>query len=296
MLYAARTHRGNPHIRDGGPFYRSIQEIVRGDLSEFLHSKFFSVVRNPYVRLLSAYLDKVVPPRDAQVWYPFARRFRVSGDYRPSLAEFLELIVTEEPALLDPHFCPQHINLLHPLAPLDFVARLENHDEMKSFFCERGIHIETHKPHETHALEKVKAYFGPRETELAYALYRRDFEFYGYSSDPGTPDPTGPVTDLRPRRDALRAFVTVYAGTSRDERNAAFSELNELCPAILTEYLMLDAGNLTLEEIRALGNRAIREEITNWRFVYRIGLELAKWEMIDEAVSVFYRCKTMRDR
>ena len=62
----------NPHVPEM-PFIRNIRRARETDIQSLLASEFFSVVRNPYSRLLAAYLDKVEVGKrpghaSAEVW------------------------------------------------------------------------------------------------------------------------------------------------------------------------------------------------------------------------------------
>ncbi len=141
----------NPHIRQGGPFCQNLRELAQ-HLDEMSLPTIFTVVRNPYVRILSAYLDKIGrKPRDAGVWFPFARRFGISGDAIPSFDEFLRMITSEEPSLLDQHFAPQYLNILQPFTSCHFVGHIEHMDTVWAFLGKYGIAQNDYRPHQTGA-------------------------------------------------------------------------------------------------------------------------------------------------
>lgn len=178
LWLAARpeTYSGKPRKGVGAPWSRP------GSPPEGF--TLFSVVRNPYARLLSAYLNKVeTNRRDQKVWMPIAARFGWRNAHRPTLLEFLERVVTEDPMEMDQHFRPQHLNLLHPLVTPSFVGRLEDMAPTVAWLAEHRVEMQDHAPHRTDAAEKVAEYFGPAETALARDYYRRDFDLYGYSED-----------------------------------------------------------------------------------------------------------------
>lgn len=282
------SYKDNPHERPGP--YATLPAMMADG---FAGATFFTVVRNPYVRILSAYLDKVAgQPRDLAVWHPVARRFRLSGDARPSFLEFLQMIASEDAWLVDQHFAPQYVNTLNGLVTPDYVGRMEEMQEVAAFLGERGVTIESHTPHTTKAKTSIAEYYGPEEVALAGNLYSRDFELFGYSSDPVQQAPVRPVSIPALGRDGIERFVNVHA-TPRQTRRQHLEALRAAAPDLEYRFTGLEAGTFTLAEIIQLSNAAIRGEIKNWKLTSQIGQELAKRDMIFEAASVFSRAKIM---
>lgn len=179
------TYAGNPNDRKNAPFSKNIGELMRdGSYDEFLSSTFFSVVRNPYVRVLSTYLNKIHKnPRDAGFWRKFTTQFGLSQSTQLGFPEFISLITEEKPELLDWHLCPQYVNLLYPIAPLDFIGRLEEMDQVVEFLSEQGVKARVHIPHHTSAKRQIDAFYSKKEAQIVSNYYEKDFELYGYSED-----------------------------------------------------------------------------------------------------------------
>lgn len=102
----------------------------------------FSFVRNPLPRLVSAYLDKVVPgkgpaqrlirhyqARDAGSpwWQRLLANLRIDAQRSLSFRQLVEQLAREHLPDLDEHFRPQ--SLLLAGLPLDFVGRVESMQE-----------------------------------------------------------------------------------------------------------------------------------------------------------------------
>ena len=228
------TYAGDPHDKVASPFCITQREkyIMSGiydlGLDNFINSTFFSVVRNPFVKILSAYIDKIAEPRDLEVWTPFGMRFRLSGDAQPSFIEFLHMICSEEPTLLDWHFAPQYVNLLYGLAPLSFVGQLESMEDTSEFLSQFGIETKTHIPHATNALERIKEFYGPDETELVLNYFQRDFEIFGYSPNPRQVEPVSKPNIETIDKSIIKSFIEIHKDPDREIKKTAITRLKEL--------------------------------------------------------------------
>lgn len=84
----------------------------------------FTVVRNPYERVLSAYLNKFVT---ANCQYPPARRIAREIGHPPSFREFIMYLVRRPAEQFDEHWRPQS-SIVHGF-PLDHIGHLEDLDK-----------------------------------------------------------------------------------------------------------------------------------------------------------------------
>jgi hypothetical protein len=110
----------------------------------------FTFVRHPLARLVSAYLDKVVPAKataarlircyqiqdpNAAWWQRLLARVRIDAQRSLTFRELVKQLACERPEELDEHFRPQ--SLLLGGLPLDFVGRVERIDEDFAFVQRR---------------------------------------------------------------------------------------------------------------------------------------------------------------
>jgi hypothetical protein len=279
----------SPHEKDLSPFCKTLDDVSL-HLDSVIASRFFTVVRNPYTRILSAYLDKVGrEPRDPEVWLPFARRYRLAKDARPSFQHFLHLVTSEDPNLLDQHFAPQCVNVLHTFVTCDYVGHIENMAAVWEFLAGFGIAPNEHRPHKTLANEALGSFYGREEVANVQNFFQRDFEAFGYSDDLSVTEPVRALNlPARPRH-LIRALISSYTADHRDSRSRCIQAIAREVPDLVVDYNELEAGTMTVERVQALAELSLRGEILNWKLVSRVGQELLRYDMVREAQSVLGR-------
>lgn len=146
----------------------------------------FTFVRNPYARVLSAYLDKITGTRDPAVWGPFAERHNLGTD-EISFVEFLRLIATEPAETMDIHWRPQSQIIGAELVPYDFVGAMESFTPDLAHVIHTlfgpDAKIEVFAPHRTQASERLQQFYGAEERAIVEDLYQDDFRVLGYATD-----------------------------------------------------------------------------------------------------------------
>jgi len=142
----------------------------------------FAIVRNPYARTLSCYLDKFSHGRVN----PSGLGKRLGTGQPVDFAGFVERICAQEPAQMDPHWRVQYHNIYCDRIRYDRFVKFENYEEefgalMQRFFGRsemRNVRKGQHK-----AEMKLAGYYTP---EIARALREKfvlDFETFGYSTE-----------------------------------------------------------------------------------------------------------------
>jgi hypothetical protein len=163
----------DPHVADDCLKQRGVTDLM-GRQSRLV----ISCARNPYARVLSAYLDKVESGDITQ--------YRELGGRRPkSFEAFLDVLAATEPGSLDPHFSPQHNNLGLPDVVYDAIFYLENAGSLQRAL-QRALgdfELETFAPHSRRAQERMQAFYTPRTIDLVQRIYASDFAWLGYSRD-----------------------------------------------------------------------------------------------------------------
>ena len=145
----------------------------------------FSFVRNPFLRVLSAYLDKVVNHPDERAALYANIGISTSAEEIAGFADVLRAVRNTPVGTLDMHWCPQVELTLRRAIPLDFIGRTENLDaDLRKLFRYLGVpqyYICHHCPHRTNSAEKISQYLGAEEIRLITDIYSQDFRAFNYS-------------------------------------------------------------------------------------------------------------------
>ena len=274
------------HDRRGSPFSPTIKAIAK-DLDGFAQSTFFTVVRNPYSRVLSAYLDKIMrKKRDQGAWRPISDRFALAPGSHPPLVDLLEAMADEDPSLLDQHFAPQYINTLHHYVECDFVGHLEKMDEVATFLQGYGAQIHAYRTHSTSASNKVIEALSPREIELIRKIHAKDFELFGYSEDPTRLAPVAPMQRTPVGKDRLLLLLRGITGRNRAESDAAFDALGALMPEHEIVFNQLEFGGRSRAELTRIVKEIDCGAIRNWRVVAKAAELLLRRNSVSQALHL----------
>lgn len=141
----------------------------------------FVFVRNPFTRVLSAYLDKVIRQES-----PRYRKWalRKGQPQTPSFADFCRYL-DDGGLYADAHWAPQVDCLLIPPSEFDFIGRFENLDEdlhkvLRRIFPDEQPVTHMAGPPRTFAGDKLNKHYSEREFSLIARLYSDDFRVFGY--------------------------------------------------------------------------------------------------------------------
>lgn len=159
-------------------------------IREFTERYFsFTFVRNPYSRLLSGYLHKIVEKSATSDRYrAIIDEMKTTAEQTPTFGDFIRYL--ENGGLWkNPHWVPQTAML--PVQPqhLSFVGKVESIQDDLRTVVDRifgdGTFKES-KTRETHrqgASGKLNEFYTPDIQQRVYRLYRDDFEAFSYDFD-----------------------------------------------------------------------------------------------------------------
>ena len=146
-------------------------------------------VRNPYTRLLSCYLNKIVGRNAAgrlrKDGLAFRAKFGFAEDDDIPFAAFVDRIASESWYEANPHWRIQTEQLLWGDVRYDFVGRFESFlPELDRLAREWDVDLRGYLldrvHHATHAHRHVGRFYTPALQARVHDLYRADFDAFGY--------------------------------------------------------------------------------------------------------------------
>lgn len=182
--------REDIHRRNLSPLLRPTQI---GNMQKLLSSPGFvkfCFVRNPYERLLSAYLNKVVK-RHKDTYNSLLchlGRDQTDLDFEITFDQFVSIIEETPICSLNPHWRQQYYQTFQDSFEFDFVGRLESFNEdLNKLGAMMSVdfdpYVESWDRHKTGSGEKLKEYYPDSLRKRVYRLYEIDFDTFGYSSE-----------------------------------------------------------------------------------------------------------------
>lgn len=185
----------NPHVRAESPIpmMKSLPEDRQVEALTGADTFRFTFVRNPFRRLVSAYLSKIDRPYRAK-----AEILAVLNGVSPaeitdltqtvSFREFVEVISTMDGRSMNPHWKPQVDQVVPHLIDYDLIGRFENLADDFGTVCERvmpGKNISLSRSmNKTRSREAFDALYTPDLIKMVLDIYERDFVVFNYSSNP----------------------------------------------------------------------------------------------------------------
>ncbi len=152
----------------------------------------FTFVRNPYSRLLSAYLskiDKSLRPK-AQILAALSGKAEdeiADLTHVVSFAEFVEVVCSLKPEAMNSHWKPQVMQTLYNAVDFHFIGQFERLNDDFSAVRKRLFGIEVgelpYSKNKTASSAKVESYYTPGLQAKVAQKFESDFAAFGYSDD-----------------------------------------------------------------------------------------------------------------
>lgn len=176
------------HDREASPL-KTIEQVDLAAEQVFAGSEIFrfTYVRNPFTRILSAYLDKMFNPYERARLAP---DLGLDPDAPPAFPDFLLAVQSQRDSWRDIHWQTQDRLIQRANVHYHFIGRFETWAQSFPIIARRvgisGPIMEwTGKPvHATDATSLVDLHIGPKERDIILAIYDADFWSFGYSPDP----------------------------------------------------------------------------------------------------------------
>lgn len=147
----------------------------------------FTFVRNPYSRLLSCYLDRILP-RKSTPYKEFVRYIGKEVGYEVSFEEFIRVICSQSNKDQNNHWRLQYADAMCELIAYDFIGRQESFStdmavvwkKIYPRFSVPDFSSRNMSPSKTGSADKVSEYWARELREIVLARYAQDFDYFGY--------------------------------------------------------------------------------------------------------------------
>ena len=144
----------------------------------------FTFVRNPYTRILSAYLNKLFGPERDRL---LAKIGLSDPEREVSFLQFLQNL-EKKGLYADMHWAPQADIIPYERDQLDKIGRIESLEEDLSQVVDKcfgqQLRLKNKESGRTGADNRLKEYLGTEEQKLIERIYARDFELFYPDADP----------------------------------------------------------------------------------------------------------------
>lgn len=181
---SVHDRRSSPLV---SPFQLSEKQLI--DILEQKDFFKFTFVRNPYSRLLSCYLDRIVPGKSTP-YKEFVRYIGKEVGCEVSFGEFIEVICSQSNKEQNNHWRLQYADAMCDLISYDFVGRQESFSKDMEFVWKRiyprfsvpEFGSRNMSPSKTGSSARISEYWDSKLYRLVADRYRKDFEFFGYEA------------------------------------------------------------------------------------------------------------------
>jgi hypothetical protein len=201
----------------------------------------FTLVRNPYTRLQSAWQDKVrlCAPRYEGLYYGLKGALPTGRNPNSiiSFSEFVRWVSAEDLSTGDHHWRRQTAHLFYPAFDFNVVGHLEQFNAVvAAFYGHIGLHGDLPPPmNESGPVTE----FDEGLAQLVYALYKSDFDAFGYPAE-SWPRPRNGATEPRtiPEARYLDELIerNIVIGHLYEERDRLVERVRVRDPHYLERY------------------------------------------------------------
>ncbi|MGQ7848773.1 sulfotransferase family 2 domain-containing protein [Granulosicoccus sp. 3-233] len=181
----------NPHARNDSPIPRfsSLSSEYKRRMLESDDIYRFTFVRDPYTRLLSAYLSKIARPLRPKaeilaVIHDKPREEVTDLDQYVSFGDFVKVVCSQETIDMNNHWKPQVDQILFDKIKYDFIGKFESLDDDFAKIVHRLSgdqygQLEQSK-NKTGSNSKLAEYYSPAIEAMVFERYEADFNAFDY--------------------------------------------------------------------------------------------------------------------
>ena len=178
---------GYVHAREYSPLLSPAQVASFRKLREDRTFFTFCFVRNPFTRLLSGYLDKIMRnrPQKSSVLTSLGKDGNSLSEHL-TFNDFISALELQPHSSMNTHWRPQHSHLKIGALTYQFIGSFEELErDLKRIGSGFGVDITPflafQAPHRTYAETRIDEYYTDDLVKRVRSLYSSDFESFGYS-------------------------------------------------------------------------------------------------------------------
>ncbi len=138
----------------------------------------FSIVRNPFDRLVSCYTQKIVEQEPNERQFRNGLRWELNYQ-KPSFKDFIKIVTKNEDNIKERHWNLYH-NII-PVTDIGFIGRFENLQEDFNTICDKIGIPQQELPHINKTKHKhYTEYYDDETRQIVAEKYAKDIEYFGY--------------------------------------------------------------------------------------------------------------------
>lgn len=221
------------HSVIGTPYVNTIGALGEINLDAFT----FTFVRNPYTRILSAYLDRIGRKLD--------NNFDYNGD-DITFEAFLQSLSKNNPFELDRHYRPLSLLSFLGMLNYNYIGKVENLanglDKVLSRISSYNGSVLNRLEHATQAKNMVKKYYSKKALDIVNSIFHNDFVNFNYffnDLEHLEGGPLSPALHIDRSGGILYRYVDLYSSdyeNASDKFDALLSfAVKNHCTAIIIE-------------------------------------------------------------
>lgn len=177
------------HYRDMSPLLKPSQTLCFDRMLNNPEFFVFCFARNPYTRLLSSYLDKIVRGR------PHKRSILVamgldSSDLSINITfrEFVDVVCNMDISHMDPHWRIQYYQTFQDQINYDFIGKFESFQRDCAYVFNKlnvnyNEYFHSELRHATNSSMLLNKYYDKELRSKVFQKYLVDFEFFNYAEE-----------------------------------------------------------------------------------------------------------------
>jgi len=176
------------HVRDLSPLLKPSQVNITTIIDSSDYFK-FCFVRNPYTRLLSAYLEKIKGNKSQKKRILAQLGYNLEDiNQQISFEDFVNAVAAQPISVMDLHWRVQYYQTFQDSINYSYIGKLEEFDDDFLVVLDRlGIkdndqYVSKEQRHKSDANSSIEDYYTEAIRDIVFTKYKKDFDYFGYSS------------------------------------------------------------------------------------------------------------------